>query len=90
MLTRWSEDRNPNSTGFFNVPPMIREGSKVKWKWGNGSATGKVEETHAEEVTKTIEGNKVTRKGEDGNKALYIKQDDGGHVLKSESEVEKA
>ena len=69
---------------------MIREGSKVKWEWGNGSATGKVQETYTEEVTKTIKGNKVTRKGESGNKALYIKQDDGGHVLKLESEVKKA
>ncbi|PPK86344.1 hypothetical protein CLV84_3270 [Neolewinella xylanilytica] len=69
---------------------MIRKGSKVTWKWGNGSATGKVEETFTEEVSRTIEGNKVTRKGESGNKALLIKQDDGSKVLKLESEVEKA
>jgi len=69
---------------------MIRKGSKVKWKYGNGEATGKVEETYTEEVSKTIKGNKVTRKGEQGNKALYIKQDDGDAVLKLESEVEKA
>ncbi|CAH1000522.1 hypothetical protein LEM8419_01675 [Neolewinella maritima] len=69
---------------------MIRKGSKVKWKWGNGEATGKVEETYTEKVTKTIKGNEVTRDGESGNKALYIKQDDGDAVLKLESEVEKA
>ena len=69
---------------------MIRKGSKVKWKYGNGEATGTVEETYTEETTKTIKGNKVTRKGESGNKALYIKQDDGDAVLKLESEVEKA
>lgn len=69
---------------------MIREGSKVKWSWGNGTATGKVEETFSKEVTRTIEGNEVTRKGESGNKALLIKQEDGGKVLKLESEVEKA
>ena len=62
----------------------------MKWSWGNGSATGKVEETFSEEVTRTIDGNKVTRKGEAGNKALLIKQGDGGKVLKLESEVEKA
>lgn len=67
---------------------MIRKGSKVSWKWGNGTATGKVEETYSEEVTKTIKGNKVTRKGESGNKALLIKQDDGDKVLKLESEVD--
>jgi len=69
---------------------MIKEGTKVKWNWGNGSATGEVKETYTKEVTKTIKGNDVTRKGEEGNKALYIKQDDGDHVLKSESEVERA
>ena len=69
---------------------MIQEGSNVKWKWGNGYAQGKVEATYSEKVTKTISGSEITRKGEKGNKALYIKQDDGGTALKLESEVEKA
>jgi hypothetical protein len=69
---------------------MIRQGSHVKWKWGNGTAEGKVEQTFSEEITRTIDGNEVTKKGESGNKALLIKQDDGGQVLKLESEVEKA
>jgi hypothetical protein len=68
---------------------MIQKGSNVKWKWGNGTAKGKVEETFAKEVTRTIDGNEVTKKGETGNKALLIKQEDGGKVLKLESEVEK-
>jgi hypothetical protein len=68
---------------------MIKKGTKVKWNWGNGTAKGKVKETYTEKVTKTIKGNKVTRNAEDGNKALYIKQEDGDKVLKSESEVEK-
>ncbi|WP_435412778.1 DUF2945 domain-containing protein [Psychroserpens mesophilus] len=68
---------------------MITEGTKVKWKWGNGTATGKVQETYTKTVTKTIKGSDVTRKGEPGNKALYIKQDDGDYVLKSENEVER-
>ena len=69
---------------------MIRTGSKVKWSWGNGTAEGNVTDTWSEEVTRTIKGNKVTRKGESGNKALLIEQEDGGKVLKLESEVEKA
>ncbi|MBO6879128.1 DUF2945 domain-containing protein [Winogradskyella sp.] len=69
---------------------MIQKGTKVKWKWGNGTAHGTVIETHTEEVTKTIKGNEVTRKGKPGNKALYIEQEDGDTVLKSESEVERA
>ena len=69
---------------------MVRKGTKVKWKWGNGTAEGKVIETYNKSVTRTIKGTEVTRKGEKGNKALYIKQDDGGHVLKSENEVKRA
>ncbi|MGO4911621.1 DUF2945 domain-containing protein [Leeuwenhoekiella sp. W20_SRS_FM14] len=69
---------------------MIREGSEVKWKWGNGTATGKVEKTYTKKITRTIDGSEITRDGEEGNKALYIKQDDGSEVLKLESEVEKA
>ena len=68
---------------------MIQKGTKVNWKWGNGTAEGKVVETHSSKVTKTIKGSEVTRNGEKNNKALYIKQDDGDHVLKSESEVER-
>jgi len=68
---------------------MIKKGSEVSWKWGSGTATGKVIETFAKEVSKTIKGTKVTRNGEEGNKALYIEQEDGDHVLKSESEVKR-
>ena len=69
---------------------MIREGSKVRWKWGNGSANGKVVSTYTGKVTKEIDGSKITRDGEEGNKALYIEQEDGSKVLKLESEVNKA
>ena len=68
---------------------MIRKGTEVKWKWGNGTATGKVAETFTEEVSRTIDGNEVTRKGSDDDKALLIEQEDGGKVLKLESEVER-
>ncbi len=69
---------------------MIRTGSNVKWQWGNGVASGKVEETFDHEVSRTMKGSKITRKGEPGNKALLIKQEDGDQVLKLESEVDKA
>ena len=68
---------------------MIREGSKVQWNWGDGKASGKVIETYTEKVTKTIDGSEITREGEEGDKALFIEQEDGSKVLKSESEVEK-
>jgi len=69
---------------------MIKTGTKVKWKWGNSTAKGKVEQAYTKSVTKTIKGNKVTRNGEQNNKALYIKQEDGDFVLKLESEVSRA
>jgi hypothetical protein len=68
---------------------MIREGTAVKWKWGKGTAQGKVKNIFDHEVTHTIKGTKVTRKGSPENKALYIQQENGNEVLKLESEVER-
>ena len=68
---------------------MITEGTKVKWKWGKGTATGKVKDTFDRKVTTTIKGTRVTRNGEPGNKALFIQQENGNEVLKLESEVER-
>ncbi len=69
---------------------MIKKGTKVKWKWGSGTAEGKVQETFTKSVTRTIKGSEVTRNGEEGNKALLIEQEDGDRVLKLENEVERA
>ena len=66
---------------------MIREGTTVKWKWGKGTAQGKVEKTYVETVKKHIDGSEIVRHGETGNKALFIEQDNGAKVLKLESEV---
>jgi len=68
---------------------MIKKGTEVQWKWGDGTAKGKVESTYISKITKTIKGIKVTRNGDQDNKALFIKQMDGAYVLKSESEVER-
>ncbi len=67
----------------------ISKGDNVKWKWGNGYAEGKVENTYTESTTHKIKGSEVTRHGSKDDKALYIKQEDGDRVLKLESEVEK-
>ena len=69
---------------------MIRKGTKVRWSWGNGSATGKVKETFSEEVERTLQGSKVKRKGTEDDHALLIEQEDGSEVLKLQSEVERA
>ena len=66
------------------------KGTKVEWDWGNGTGTGKVQESFTEKVTRTIKGNEVTRKASSDCPAYMIEQEDGDRVLKSHSEVTKA
>lgn len=68
---------------------MIQKGTKVKWDWGNGYATGEVVEAYDREVEKEIAGTKIVRRGEKGNRALLIRQPDGSEVLKLEDEVKE-
>lgn len=65
-------------------------GDKVEWDWGNGTATGEVERTYTRKVTRKIKGSEVTRNGSDADPAVYIRQSDGGGVLKLASELRKA
>ena len=67
----------------------IRTGTEVKWTHGGNTATGKVEEVFHEKVTRTCQGNEVTREASDDEPAYLIKQEDGDQVLKSSSEVER-
>jgi len=69
---------------------MIREGTEVEWKWGTGSAAGKVQEIRHCEISRTIKGSEATRKGSEDNPAYIIKRDDGSTVLKLQSEVSRA
>lgn len=64
------------------------QGTKVKWNWGQGTASGEIETVYTDDITRTIKGTEVTRKASDDEPAYYIKQDDGDAVLKSHSEVE--
>ena len=68
----------------------IDVGDEVEWNWGNGTGTGKVTERFTEKVTRTIDGNEVTRNASDDDPAFMIEQDDGDRVLKSGSELSKA
>jgi len=68
----------------------IRKGSKVRWRWGRGEATGKVTERFTEKVTRTIKGKKITRKASKDEPAYLVEQEDGGKALKSGSELRKA
>jgi hypothetical protein len=69
--------------------PTYNQGDTVEWNWGSGTATGTVQESFTERVTRTIKGNEVTRDADDDNPAYLIEQDDGDRVLKSESELSK-
>ena len=60
----------------------------VKWDWGNGSAKGQIKDRFEREVTRTLQGNEVTRDGSEDNPAYLIKQEDGDEVLKLGSELE--
>ena len=64
------------------------KGDTVKWNWGQGDASGTVKEVFTDTVTRTIKGNEIKRKATEDNPAYLIEQDDGDHVLKSESELE--
>ena len=66
------------------------EGTKVEWDWGDGTANGKIDQVYTQKRTLKIEGSEVTRDASDDCPAYKIKQDDGGTVLKSHSEVRKA
>ncbi|HEY9056171.1 MAG TPA: DUF2945 domain-containing protein [Aurantimonas sp.] len=67
----------------------FNKGDKVRWNWGNGTGAGEVSESFAEKVSRTIRGTEVTRDADDQNPAYLIEQEDGGRVLKSESELTK-
>jgi len=68
---------------------VIREGTKVKWQWGQGWGHGSVVEVHREKVERELKGTKVTRVGSDKDPAYLIKQSDGDLVLKLKSEIER-
>ena len=67
-----------------------KEGDKVKWSWGDGTATGKIAKVYTRKTTLTIKGSEITREASEDEPAFRIEQDDGDEVLKSVTEVEKA
>ena len=68
----------------------MRKGSKVSWKYGTGTATGKIESVHKEPVARTIKGSEIHRNGSADDPALVIMQENGDRVLKLQSEVKPA
>ncbi len=67
----------------------IREGSQVSWSWGTGTAAGRVTEIHRSRVTRTSQGQQITRNGSADDPAHVIEQEDRATALKLRSEVER-
>ena len=65
----------------------MRKGTPVSWKYGTGTATGKIESVHKEPVTRTIKGAEIHRNGSADDPAFVIVQENGSRVLKLRSEV---
>lgn len=65
----------------------MRKGTQVNWKYGTGTATGKIESVHKESITRKLKGSDITRHGTADNPAFVIVQDNGDRVLKLKSEV---
>ncbi len=65
----------------------FRNGQKVHWSWGSGTAHGKVAERFDRRVQRTIKGAKIVKNGTADNPAYMIEQEDGDRVLKRGSEL---
>lgn len=63
--------------------------TEVKWKWGNGKASGNIRKKYTGEVELTLKGSEVKRDASESDPAYLIEQDDGSEVLKSHSELSK-
>lgn len=73
----------------MSKPEKYRKGTEVSWKWGDGTAHGKVTESFTEKVTRKIDGSEITRDADDDNPAYEVEQEDGGRALKSHSELRR-
>lgn len=67
----------------------LRKGAAVKWRWGDGTAQGKVAEVFTRPVSRTIKGARIRRKASPEKPAYLVTQEDGGRALKSHSELDR-
>jgi hypothetical protein len=65
----------------------FRKGTDVTWAWGAHRGEGKVPESFTHDIVRTIKGTKVKRTASADEPAYLIEQADGGHALKSHSEL---
>ena len=67
----------------------MRKGTPITWKYGTGTASGKIESVHKEPITRTLKGSEITRNGSVEDPAFVIVQANGDRVLKLRSEVSR-
>ena len=78
----------PIHTSGSVIGMSIRTGTTVTWRWGAGTAEGRVTAIHPRPVIRRIKGVRVKRLGTPDDPAYEIEQADGTQVLKLRSEVE--
>lgn len=65
----------------------FRKGQNVEWAWGTGTGSGAFVECFERDVTRTIKGAEITRKGSAEDPAYVLEQENGDRVLKLGSEL---
>lgn len=68
---------------------MIKIETEVGWTWGNGLATGVVQEIHPNKHSIISKGKQIVRNGTINDPALVIKHPKGSLVLKLLHEVQE-
>ena len=54
--------------------PEPKVGDEVAWNWGSSHIEGEVVEKTDKKITKQIKGKPITKNGEKGNPAYFVKQ----------------
>jgi hypothetical protein len=69
------------------MPGNYQLGDQVEWDWGEGAARGEIAAIHTQNVTKTIDGEEVSREADPGRPAYTVKKEDGGLALVARHEI---
>ena len=68
----------------------IQKGTHVSWAWGAHRAEGIVAQKFTARVKRTIKGKTIIRNASEAEPAFLVRKADGGRVLKSASELDRA
>jgi hypothetical protein len=81
---------SPLSEEKMAMAVLFAKGAHVVWRWGAHEAEGIVAEAFTRRVRRTIKGKTVIGNGTPEEPAYFIRQGDGGRVLRSQSELSAA